>query len=314
MGDPCFTSEWIICLYKRPFDMFNHTIELLNAMGSHDDFHYWSILGDNFYDQSGEPTATWFSALSKEIKSKVMGTVPGNHDFWVNANPKLWVKKDQLGNGFMQFYAQDVAASAINPSTPYDFSSNPDVNPDAENIPPASDFFYYHQIGNAAFIAYSGAHKYEDSIELFDEACKWAGEENPDVVFLMGHWNSDGDGCDSDMTVPEVYLKMVNEIPSCGAISSKIKYVMGHKHCNIIVEENLGFMVGGQGMSDIDCGGDFGIPIFDTTGGRLKIFYFPVQKFNGPNNYEAVLQCFKEHGVSGCYHLATVWMDAPLPL
>jgi len=29
-------------------------------------------------------------------KSKIFGTVPGNHDFWVNASPTLWVKKDQV--------------------------------------------------------------------------------------------------------------------------------------------------------------------------------------------------------------------------
>ena len=84
--------------------MFNHTVELLNAINSHDDVHYWNILGDNFYDQSGTASETFFKALSKATKSKMFGTVPGNHDFWVNASPKLWVKKDQLGNGFFQFY------------------------------------------------------------------------------------------------------------------------------------------------------------------------------------------------------------------
>lgn len=53
LGDPCFTSEFITCLYGREFDMFNHTVELLNAANSHDDNHFWMILGDNFYDQSG---------------------------------------------------------------------------------------------------------------------------------------------------------------------------------------------------------------------------------------------------------------------
>jgi hypothetical protein len=53
LGDPCFTSEFITCLYAKEFDMFNHTIELLNAANAHDDSHFWMILGDNFYDQSG---------------------------------------------------------------------------------------------------------------------------------------------------------------------------------------------------------------------------------------------------------------------
>ena len=54
IGDPCFTSEFVTCLYGREFDMYNHTIELLNAIHAHNDTQYWMVLGDNFYDQSGE--------------------------------------------------------------------------------------------------------------------------------------------------------------------------------------------------------------------------------------------------------------------
>lgn len=89
IADPCFTSEFITCLYGKEFNMFNHTIELLNAINEYDDNHYWMILGDNFYDQSGEvwtcmidihyvnnfiiiqPTAEWFGALSLASKTKV---------------------------------------------------------------------------------------------------------------------------------------------------------------------------------------------------------------------------------------------------
>jgi hypothetical protein len=54
LADPCFTSEFVTCKYGLEFSMFNHTIELLNAINSHEDNHFWMILGDNFYDQSGE--------------------------------------------------------------------------------------------------------------------------------------------------------------------------------------------------------------------------------------------------------------------
>jgi hypothetical protein len=80
LADPCFTSEFIVCAYQNKFQMFNHTIELLNAIHDHDDTHYWMILGDNFYDQSGVPTSQWFSALSQNTKTKILGTVPGL--FW----------------------------------------------------------------------------------------------------------------------------------------------------------------------------------------------------------------------------------------
>eukprot|EP00286_Rhodomonas_abbreviata_P023963 CAMPEP_0181299982 /NCGR_PEP_ID=MMETSP1101-20121128/6641_1 /TAXON_ID=46948 /ORGANISM="Rhodomonas abbreviata, Strain Caron Lab Isolate" /LENGTH=530 /DNA_ID=CAMNT_0023405177 /DNA_START=41 /DNA_END=1633 /DNA_ORIENTATION=+ len=318
IADPCFTSEFITCVYGKKFDMFDHSIELLNAINAHDDVHYWNILGDNFYDQVGDNSGTWFDALSKESKSKVFGSVPGNHDFWINATPKLWTKKDQLGNGFMQFYGQDVAASAANTdpaaSAPYDFSMDPDAaDTSAENLPIADNYFYYNQVGNVGFVGYSGAHKYADMEARFEEACAWASSlpegKGIDTLLLLGHWNEDGDGCDEDMTVPSVY-KAIAQMPACQPVAAKMKYILGHKHCNLIVEEQLGFMVGGMGMSDYQCGGTFGIPVVDTVDGQFKLYYFPVQgaiPAEKVDNYDEVLGCIKENGVSGCYHLATEW-------
>ena len=86
------------------------------------------------------------------------GTQPGNHDFWVKSAPSVYEPgRDQLGNGFMQFYGQDVAASALNAATPYDFSVDPNVDlgshsANAENLPVADNFFYYNQIGNVGFM------------------------------------------------------------------------------------------------------------------------------------------------------------------
>lgn len=79
IADPCISSEFIVCMYARKFDTFNHLTSLLNAINSHDDVHFWNILGDNFYDQTGYITSSFFDALSKESKTKVMGSVPGNH-------------------------------------------------------------------------------------------------------------------------------------------------------------------------------------------------------------------------------------------
>mmetsp|Transcript_10997 Transcript_10997/g.16760 ORF Transcript_10997/g.16760 Transcript_10997/m.16760 type:complete len:515 (-) Transcript_10997:175-1719(-) len=313
IADPCFTSEFIICVYAKKFKMFEHLTELLNAINAHDDVQYWNILGDNFYDQEGDNTGSWFGALSKESKSKVTGFVPGNHDFWINASPKLWTKKDQLGNGFMQFYAQDVAASEVDPTVPFDFSKDPDApDTNAENLPPASNYFYYNQVGNVGFIGYSGAHTWEESEGYFTEACTWA-SSTPGIstLLLLGHWNSDGDGCDSEMTVPEVY-KSIASLPACEPVASKMRYMLGHKHCNMVMEEGAGFMVGGIGMSDYQCGGDFGIPVVDTTGGSFKVYYFPVQgawPTDKVDNYNEVLSCITENGVSGCYHLAVEWAN-----
>jgi hypothetical protein len=133
-------------------------------------------------------------------------------------------------------------------------------------------------------------------------------------LLLLGHWNSDGDGCDSDVTVPAVYQKILS-IPACAPLKEKVRYFMGHKHCNIITEPNVGFMVGAQAMSDAtSCGGAFGLPIVDTTGGKFRVLYFPFAeagKFDEAY-YDSVLSCIQQNGVSNCYHLATEWANVAI--
>lgn len=59
----------------------------------------------------------------------------------------------------------------------------------------------------------------------------------------------------------------------------KMKYFMGHKHCNMVTSPNVGFMVGAMGMSDASsCGGEFGIPVVDTTFGDFRVYYFSIAK------------------------------------
>eukprot|EP01038_Epipyxis_sp_PR26KG_P010933 gene10933-14677_t len=312
LADPCFQSEWINCLYKDEFQMFNHTIELLNAMFVHDDMHYWQILGDNFYDQAGDASSAWFEALATTTKSKFFTSTPGNHDFWVNGSPTVWTEKDQQGNGFMQFYGQDTIASTLqNDNTPFDFTVDPDGDAKgAHNLPPASNYFLYNQVGNVAFIGFSGAHSLSSMKSYFVEACTWASDVKADAILIVGHWSSPTDGCSEETSVPAIYREII-EYPECAPLESKMRYFYGHKHCNIITSKDKGFMVGGQGMSDAtSCGGNFGIPIVDTTGGRFKVYYFPIASHSeGLDNYQSILDCVTANGISGCYHLATVWSD-----
>lgn len=314
-ADPCYTSEFIICSYENTFDMFNRLTTLLNAINSYSDISYWQILGDNFYDQDGEITSDFFSALSYETKSKVFLQTPGNHDFWVKATPTLWTLKDQQGNGNMQYYGQDVIASTN--ESPYNFSVNPDVNPNAENLPVSSNFFTYNLIGNVLMVAFSGAHTFESMLTYFEEACNYATEVDPAIIFLLGHWNEDGDGSTIASTTPGVFEEL-KVLPACMKHESKIRYFEGHLHCNQVVDKDLGFMVGANGMGDISgCGGDWGLPIVDTTEGRFRIFYFPISKFSiremdQYDNYNAILDCVTNKGISQCYELATIWVDTPL--
>ncbi len=70
--------------------------------------------------------------LFRRVKSAFFATVPGNHDFWINAAPTQYVTTDQLGNGFMQYYGQDTVSSLMNDcesgsGLPYDFETHPDL-------------------------------------------------------------------------------------------------------------------------------------------------------------------------------------------
>ena len=307
LADPCFQSNWISCKYKDQWDMFNHLTGILNTINAYDDVSFYQILGDNFYDQQGEYTKSFFANLTPATKSKLFLTTLGNHDFWVMGTPMLKTKNDQYGNGFYQYYGQDVVTSSA--SSPYDFS----VNPDTKNLPPAGNFFTYNQVGNIAFMAYSGGHSYAENKPYFDEACSWAAADSIKLLFLEGHWNADGDGA-TDAAVPEVYVNL-QQIPSCNAIYSKIRYFEGHEHCNYVTQKDIGFMVGANGMSDSNCVNEFGIAVVDTTNNNFQINYFQLNTAADASvdNYSKVVDCINQNnGISGCYSLATNWVNTPI--
>ena len=135
----------------------------------------------------------------------------------------------------MQFYGQDVIAANVSSSAPYDLSVDPDgAHKGRNNLPPASNFMFYNKLGNAVFIGFSGAHSFESQVNYFNEACSFASNSDPAVVMLLGHWNSEGDGCPSGMTTPELYSQMLS-LPSCSAVASKIKYFEGHKYLVFLI-------------------------------------------------------------------------------
>jgi hypothetical protein len=79
-------------------------------------------------------------------------------------------------------------------------------------------------------------------------------------------------------STPEIYTAL-SGMASCAPLISKMKYFMGHKHCNIVTSPNVGFMVGAMGMSSTaSCGGEFGIPVVDTTFGDFRVYYFSIAK------------------------------------
>lgn len=225
-GDPCITSEFVVCELSPLIPTFNYSTQLYDAIASHDDVHFFHILGDNFYDQDGLASASWFAALSPETKRKVFQSVPGNHDTWVHGSPSLRTPADQLGNGFMQYYGQDVVTATD--AAPYDFSKDPDKSTVLNPVLPAvGNFFFYNKIGNIGFLGNSGAYDFVDHGDLFNESCAWAEGANLDAFVILNHWNKGGDGCPSDASAPSIYQQMI-QLPACKNIAAKMKYFMGH--------------------------------------------------------------------------------------
>ena len=44
------------------------------------------------------------------------------------------------------------------------------------------------------------------------------------------------------MFVPATYHEILS-LPACAPIADRMKYFMGHEHCNKVVEKDVGFMV-----------------------------------------------------------------------
>jgi hypothetical protein len=137
MGDPCFVFGSF-----HPCTCGTRIARVLNAVAPSSDFR--ALLGDNFYDRDGSKTALLYSMLNPRAKETLQLAVPGNHDFWEAGEELLLSDHDQFGNGFMQAYAQDVAASLLNSSSPFDFTRNPDHH----HVASGDNFFFYHSIGN----------------------------------------------------------------------------------------------------------------------------------------------------------------------
>ena len=320
IADPCFHGAYMGCSYGGRFQTFSRMTELLNSAAPSID--YWMILGDNFYDRYGNLSTFWYDQLTIDVKSKIFATVAGNHDYWSIGSPLAAESEDQFGNGHMQFYSMDSVASVSPkigvgeeavPGNFFDFSRDPDKATGKERMAGLENFFSYFKIGNAGFILYSGGYTYDDTKPYFSEGCKFLKESQPEVAFIVGHWNDyEGIlGCTTKMTVPAVYEE-IRSMDGCAQLdkTQSLKYIMGHTHCNKVTEKDTGFMVAGQGMEGC---GNFGVPYVDTRNGRVEIVYFNVQDLTGVDKYETIVNCFKtKGGPENCKELGTVWLNHTL--
>jgi len=112
--------------------------------------------------------------------------------------------------------------------------------------------------------------------------------------------------------------ELVRGLPGCRELDAqgRLKYMQGHTHCNVPHphgHNGTGFMVAGQGMEGC---GNYGFPVFDTTEGRVRVWYFPVTAvaphFEPFDHFDQVHACVQERGWRRCTHLAELWLDEPL--
>lgn len=89
-----------------------------------------------------------------------------------------------------------------------------------------------------------GAYDFTELQQDFIDACIWAGEADVDALLLYGHWTGPGidDGCPADANVASVYEELLS-LPECSSVSSKLRYFVGHDHCNQVVLSSRGFKV-----------------------------------------------------------------------
>ena len=123
IADPCVRFGSIttlaVCTYAEKFNTTVRTPALLNAFLKHSDTDFWGVLGDNWYDRTGETSARMYRKLSMSSLQKPFVTVGGNHDYWILGNPLTTHRSlDQLSNGFLQYYVSSSprGLSASSPS------------------------------------------------------------------------------------------------------------------------------------------------------------------------------------------------------
>mmetsp|Transcript_36132 Transcript_36132/g.100336 ORF Transcript_36132/g.100336 Transcript_36132/m.100336 type:complete len:227 (-) Transcript_36132:91-771(-) len=220
----------------------------------------------------------------------------------------------------MQYYAQDAkSAEAAAPGSgvpPFNFSVDPDAGRPLGflgcNLPAIENSFWYHQVGNVGLVGQSGAYPLEATRPFMREACAWLAEQpGLEVAVLAGHWDRDGSGASPEMAMPQWYAEMT-AMPGCAELHERglLKFVMGHTHCNnphpkpMGQRHGAGFRVAGFGMGK-GCG-NFGVPMLDTTGGRVRVWYFDA---SSDELYAALHDCVQRRGWRRCTHLATLWLD-----
>ena len=320
LSDPCVSSRWLVCEFATGHrEALQMTVDLTNRILADDRVHFMHMLGDNFYDLDGTETTRVWSALSLSAQAKVLGVVPGNHDYWICGAPNCADEDDQFFIGGMQWYAQDTVSSDEGVGSPFVLSEPGKaqsrtpwnhVNNDVTNT------FWYYMMGSVGFIGFSGAHTFRESLPYFSRACDYFQAKKPVAIFLLSHWNEDDgtSGVQTMMAAPDVRAALLH-VPGCD-IGFRLLYIAGHRHCNFPDREGHGFVIGGHGGSGC---GEFGFLYLDAEpNDQPAIWYLRTvschrnQAGEEPScidHHNALLACVQDKGINGCTaEFGTRWL------
>ena len=70
------------------------------------------------------------------------------------------------------------------------------------------------------FLGYTGAGEFDETLPHLEAACTYFAEVQPEVIFLLGHWNNEGLGCTKRMSVPEIHETLM-QIPGCSGFGRR---------------------------------------------------------------------------------------------
>lgn len=294
LGDPCISSRYLPGLCNSRWNVLQRLTSFLNHINEVDRLDFIIILGDAFYDVHGGLTADFWRHLSRRTQQVFLMAVPGNHDIWM-FQPSATLPQDQLGFGFAQWYAQDTPAADL--AKPFLTRPPSAARNELAHLPSAENFFFYHIIGNLGFLGYSGAHPWEAQAELFREACQYFEQEQPQQIFLLGHWNKEELGCQANMDVPSVFAALTDG--PCEAVARRMRYFMGHDHCNAPTPDGRGYLVGGGGALHGNCG-DWGVAYVDSRsspqGGAESLIAKVTLATDDTDFYPGLLHCVQGTG------------------
>jgi len=308
-GDPCVyhTDFEFPCMdqvdYRLP--ALVNAISAGQRPGKINGIDFWSILGDNFYDRTGHLSSKFMSDVTLQSKTVPLYTVIGNHDYWIMGQPLLRTPWDQYGKGFMQYYGQDTYSGLSDPVNFLNFSAAATLHDD---FPQASNFFQYSTLGNVGFIGYSGAYTWEESSQMFADACQALGATSIQWLFVLGHWNAPGDGCPDGMDVPSIVAKLAT-VPGCDQFASRTRGFFGHQHCNKVVQQDSLYMIGGTGFL-AECQ-QAGFVYLATTNNVFTLVLFD---FGSDATFNPLITCLNSNPISACTHLGTTWVSATVDL